>query len=136
MTSAKSDLSYLLMALLDNGDPKEFLSFVRKFNMTLAASGMLATGDKIQYLCTLVHVELLHQFDSMSTDVEGTNPLTVETIILELCVYFFPVNLISKQKCAMRCVMRKPCVLKVRQYADHFIDLNEYLALFPGAKQY
>ena len=108
MTSAKSDLSYLLMALLDNGDPKEFLSFVRKFNMTLAASGMLATGDKIQYLCTLVHVELLHQFDSMSTDVEGTNPLTVETIILGLGVYLFPVNSLLKKNHRMCRGMRKP----------------------------
>ena len=30
--------------------------------------------------------------------------------------------------------MRKPHELKVRHYADRMIDLNEYLAVFPGAK--
>ena len=30
--------------------------------------------------------------------------------------------------------IRKPRVLKVRCYADHMNDLNEYLAVFPGEK--
>ena len=34
------------MSLFENGDPEEFLLFVRKFNMTLAASGMLEAGAK------------------------------------------------------------------------------------------
>ena len=29
--------------------------------------------------------------------------------------------------------MKKPCSLKVRRYAAQLIDLNEYLAYFPGA---
>ena len=32
----------------------------------------------------------------------------------------------------MRRIMRNPHGLKVRCYAAHLIDLNEYLALFPG----
>ena len=42
-------------------------------------------------------------------------------------------NSLSKQTRAMRRRMRKPCGLKVRQYADNFIDLNKYLDLFPGS---
>ena len=57
------------MSLFDNGDPEEFLLFVRNFNMTLAASGALEAGAKIQYLRTLVRREALHQFDSFSADV-------------------------------------------------------------------
>ena len=30
--------------------------------------------------------------------------------------------------------MKKPRCLKVRKYADRLIDINEYLALFPGSK--
>ena len=88
----------------------------------------------MQYLCTLVCGELLRQFDSLSADMESTNPLTAETIILGLGAYFFSVNFVSKKNCAIRCRMRKPRGLKVRQYAAHLIDLNEYLVLFPGAK--
>ena len=47
------------MSLFENGDPEEFLMFVRNFNMTLAEIGTLETGSNIQYLRTLVRVEAL-----------------------------------------------------------------------------
>ena len=46
-TSHTSDLSEFKMYLFDNGKPEEFLSFVRNFNTTLAASGTLEAGAKI-----------------------------------------------------------------------------------------
>ena len=66
------DLYEFKMSLFDNGEPEKFLLFVRHFNMTLAASGMLEAGVKYQYLRTIVHGEALHQFDSFSADVECT----------------------------------------------------------------
>ena len=53
--SENSDLYELKMALFDICKPDEFLLFIRNFNMTLEASGMLKAGVNIQYLCTLVH---------------------------------------------------------------------------------
>ena len=52
--------------------------------MTLELAGMLETTAKVQYLCTIVRGETLHQFELLSTDVESTNPLKVEAIILGL----------------------------------------------------
>ena len=66
---------------------------VSNFNMTLAASGTLETGAKIQYLCTLLHVEALHQFESLSDVVESTQTLDVDEIINGLAQYFPLVNL-------------------------------------------
>ena len=80
------------MDLFDNGDLEEFLLFVINFNITLAVSRALVRGAKIQYLRTLVCGEALRQFDLLSDDVEGTNPLTVLNIILGLALYGFPVN--------------------------------------------
>ena len=77
------------MALFDNFDQEEFLYFVQNFNMTLVLSGTLAKGAKIQCLCSLVCVESLRQIEYFSSDMGGTNPLTVETIILGLVLYFF-----------------------------------------------
>ena len=65
-----------------------------------------------------------------------TNPITVETIILQLVSYFFPVNFLSKQKRAMRRGMRKPRSLKVGRYAVRLIELNEYLDFFPAGTLY
>ena len=80
-TSSTSDLYEFNMSLFDNGEPEEFLLFVRNFDMTLAVSGPLETGAEIQYLFTLVCGEALHQIDLFSSDMESTNPLTVEYII-------------------------------------------------------
>ena len=84
LKSATSYLYEFKMDIFDNGEPQEFLLFVWNFNMTLAEEGNLVTGAKVQYLSTPVHGEALCQFDSLFSDMEGTNPLTVETAILGL----------------------------------------------------
>ena len=73
----------------------------------------------------------MHQFYSLSDDMEGVNPLKVEKK-LELASYFFTVNLISKKNREICHRMRKPSGLKVRLYASRLIALNNYLDLFPG----
>ena len=102
--------------------------------MNLALLGTLEMGAKIEYLRTLVRGEALRKFDLFTDDMEGMNPLTVETIILGLYSYFFPVNSLSKQKCAMHRGIRNPRGFKLRQYVAHLIDLNKYFYFFPGAK--
>ena len=47
MTSYTSVICEFKMALLDNGDPEEFLSLVFNFNMTLAVSVTLGTDMKV-----------------------------------------------------------------------------------------
>ena len=49
-------------------------------------------------------------------------------------MYLFPVDVPSKQKCAICRVMRKTCILKVRRYAAYLIGLNEYLSALPREK--
>ena len=88
-TSDTPDLYEFKIALLENGEPEEFLLFVRNFNMNIAASGTLETDTKVQYLCTLVCRESLRRFDLMYDDVKGMNYLAVEDIILGLAAYFF-----------------------------------------------
>ena len=64
-----SSMSYLYefkISLFDHGEPEEFLLFIYNFNMTLAATGALDMGANVQYLRTIVHVEVLHQFDFFS----------------------------------------------------------------------
>ena len=70
----------------------------------------------------------------MSAEVEGTNRVTAENIILGLAWYCPPDNLLSKQERAMRRGTRKPHILKVRHYAVSLIDFNKYLDLFLGGE--
>ena len=95
-TLPTSDLYELKISLFDNGEPEEFLLFVRNFNMTLAASGTLEAGAKYQYLCTVLCGEVLNRFDLLSTDVESAETLNVNYIIRSLSQYFPPLNSLSK----------------------------------------
>ena len=132
-TSSTSELYEFKMSLFENVEPEEFLLVVRKFNMTFGASGMLEAGAKIQYLGTLFRGESLRQFDSLSANVQIMQTLNVDDIIKGLAQYFSPVNSLSKQKRAMRRGMKKSCALTVRRYVARLIDIDEYLASFPGA---
>ena len=48
MTSAKLEIHEFKMALFDNGEPEEFLLFIRNLKMTLEASGTIKSDAKIQ----------------------------------------------------------------------------------------
>ena len=74
----------------------------------------------------------MHQFDLLSADVEGTQTLNVEDIIKVLEQYPPPVISSYKKAHHVPC-NEKPRALTVRQYTARLIDLNEYLASFPGA---
>ena len=68
-TSYTSELYEFKMSLFENGNPEEFLLLVRKFNMTLADSGVLEAGTIYQDLCTLVRGEVSRQFELFYADV-------------------------------------------------------------------
>ena len=86
--SSTSDLYEFKMSLFDHGKPEDFLLFIRNFNTNLAATGMLNMDTKIQYLCTLLHGEVLRQFDLLSADVKNTETLNVDNYIKGLELYF------------------------------------------------
>ena len=84
MTSQKLDIYEFKMALFGNGEPEEFLFFIRNFNMNVEASGTIAANAKIQYIFTLLHVEGLHHVDMLSTEVGITTLENLKNIILGL----------------------------------------------------
>ena len=100
--------------------------------MIFAASGTLEADTEFQYNCTLVRGEAFRQFESLSVDVYIIKTLNVDYIIRGLAQYFFPVNFLSEQKCAMLCGIKKPCSLTIRHYEARLNDLNEHSASFPG----
>ena len=122
------------MVLFDNGNPDEFLLFVRNFQINLEASVTPASVTKIQYLCRIVRGKALHQLNMLSVEVGFITLENLNLIILGLRTYFTAVNVMSKQKCTMFRVMRKPCKLKVKCYAARLIYINDYLDTFPGEK--
>ena len=87
--SITSDLYEFRMSSFDHGEPLEFLLFVRNFQMTLTAMRTLETEAKVQYIHTLVHGELLRNFDLLSADVKNIEtPLYVDYLLKGLTWYF------------------------------------------------
>ena len=57
--------------------------------MTLEVSGTLQTSAKIQYLLhTLFCGEALRHLEKLSDEVESSNSLILEAVILRLVMYF------------------------------------------------
>ena len=79
------------MALFDDGNTKKFLLFVQKFKMMLEDLGTLSDNKQLQYICTLLHVYALHQFDTLCDQVRITTTTNLNRVILSLGTYFFPV---------------------------------------------
>ena len=71
-TPEKSDIYEFKISLFDNGEPEEFLLFIRDFNITFEASGQIIYGVNIQYLCTMICGEVLRQVDMFSAEVVNT----------------------------------------------------------------
>ena len=109
LTLSTLDFYELKMSLFDNGEPEEFILFVRTFNMTLTASGTLEICTKIKYLCNLVCGEAFNHFDFFSANTESTKTLNFEDIIKGLAQYFPPVNALSKKSAS--------CAVEWKNYA-------------------
>ena len=129
--SQKLDPYEFKIVLFFNVNPEGFLLFITNFDMIIKALETIFTGAKIQSLFTLVNVEVLPQFDTLSDESGSTTSENSKSIIMGLGTYFF-CQCAAKKNCTMRQRMRKPCGLKVRRYASHLIGLNKYLVVFPG----
>ena len=88
-TSQKLDLYEFIMALFDNGKPEELLLFIHNFIMTPKASVTLADTKNIQYFCTFLSEEALHNFDILSAEVGSMTLGNLRRIILGFGTYFF-----------------------------------------------
>ena len=118
------------MVLFDNIRPEEFLLFVENFKITLAL-GTVSDNVKIQYICVILCVEALLQFDTLCALVGSTTATPLNGFILGLGVYFFPVNVLAKQNRAMLCEMSKTSKLKLICYNVLLIDIDESFDAFP-----
>ena len=84
----KTYLYEFKMALFNNGNPEEFLLFVRNLQMALKASGALAASTAIQYISMLFHGETLPQIYALCVKVRSTTTTHLNCNILGFGTYF------------------------------------------------
>ena len=112
------------ISLFYNGEPKEFLLFVKTIIMKLDDSGMFVANAKVQYLCTILSGEALWWFNTLFGQLGSTTITHLNRVVLGLGAYCFPVDVLSKQNRVMCHVMRNPCGLKFRRHSDCLTDTN------------
>ena len=69
--------------------------------MGLKNSGGFSYITNINYICTLLRGEVLCQLATLFIEVGSTTTTHLNHIILGLGTYFFPINVLSKQKRVM-----------------------------------
>ena len=94
------------MALFEKRKPDELLVFLVRLNITLKASGNLASNAKRQYIFTLPLGEALCYFNVLRTEIEVTTITHLNQVIFYFGTYFYPANVLSKQNRVMQHSMR------------------------------
>ena len=89
--SEKLDLNEFKMTLFDKGNPEEFLLFMKNLKMTIKALVNLTTRTNIMNPLTILHGEAIYQFNTLCDQVGSTNMTHLNSIILDLGMYFPPV---------------------------------------------
>ena len=80
----KSDMYGFKIALVDNGEPEEFLLFQQNYKMMLGASGTLTSGATKQYIHTLLHRKALYDFENLCVQIGNTTTMHLNQILLDL----------------------------------------------------
>ena len=65
------------MILLKNGEPEEFLIFIRDYQKALEATGAMSAIGRIRYLCTLLRGEALRNFNNISYSIVPTPKIKI-----------------------------------------------------------
>ena len=71
------------MSLFDSGEKKNLVTHA-KTSVMPGASGRIATNVKLQYLCTIINGEALHQFDTFCAQFGNTIMAHLNQFILGL----------------------------------------------------
>ena len=66
--------------------------------MTLEVSRVLTSNTRFHYLCTILCGKTLHKFKTFCVQVGKTTMTHLNQTVLDLGIYFFLFNTLSKQK--------------------------------------
>ena len=104
---------------------------MKNFKRAVDGTRTTTAAGNIYYLHTLLLGESLLEFDKLARQNAGTKNIHLK-FIQEAYSFFSHMNALSKQKRAMRRIMRKPRDIPFKRFTTRLTELNHYLPLFPG----
>ena len=87
---------------------------------------------KINYLRTVLRAQALRDSDEPTSKNYGMT--RIHHITYTLLGYFLLINALTKQKCAMIQIIRKPRSMMFNRFTAQLIEMNNCLLLFPESE--
>ena len=130
-SSAASETYNINMNTFDDGQPEEFLSLLRNYNIATNGTGTTTPSSWINYLRTMLCGQALREFDKIQSQYGGATNNYLNIIQEVLLEYFFTISVLSKQKRSMRGAMHKPRSMTFKRFVARLTEINNFQILFP-----
>jgi hypothetical protein len=107
--------------------------FLEKVNAVIVGQNMMTAGALFVFMRTILQ-GYAHAYFHQAALVEEEQTLeSFDNCVQALTTHIFPQHALCKQKQYMHCHMRKPWDMTMRIYRNRVVELNNYLAHFPGS---
>jgi hypothetical protein len=139
-TKKDSPTYEMVVNLFKTGTPEEFIKAVIAIDKVCKGQGITTAKEKYVMARRIFMGEALTAFNNAAEAAssladgsdKGQESLdNFELIIKKVASAVFPLRAYSIQKQAMRRYMRKPQSMKIRNYVDRILEINNYLKYFP-----
>lgn len=128
----KESLTYeVVVKFFKSGTPEEFIQTVIALERIFKGQD-LTTGPDQYSMCRKVFLnEALTAFNNAARAVGVETVENLKLVFRKVAETVFPLKAYFTQKQAMRRFMRKPKDMKIRDYVDRLLEINNYLEHFP-----
>ena len=121
----------LTVPFFSRGTPEELLLLIK--NLRKVISGQNATNGASRYALTrrILQGDALAAFNKAAEDQGTETNEHFEEALKGLISHVFPTKALTTQKRYMRRFLRKPREMKIREFMNRVVEINEYLPMFP-----
>jgi hypothetical protein len=115
------------------GTCEEFLEFQEKVNAVIVGQNMTTAAARFAFMRTILQGDAHAYFNQVAQEEAEQTLESYDNCMESLTTHIFPQRALRKQKRYMRRHMRKPYDMPMRIYRNRVVELNNYLASFPGS---
>ena len=121
----------LIILHFKSGTPEEHLTFLHSMKRVIQGQNTTQDPSKCALLRQLLQGDALSAFErALLMHGSETND-NFDHCLNDLTMHVFPRHTLASQKHHMRCVLRKSCDMKVREFMTCLVELNDMLEEFP-----
>jgi hypothetical protein len=113
------------------GTPKQYIEFRADIKKVITGQAITTGPAQFAMVRTLLRGDALRVFNNKASKLADEEPASLVLSMNELGKHVFPVRALAKQKRYMRRFIRKPLLLKAREFLACLTEMNDDLEFFP-----